>query len=137
MTIIWGYSANEELPKIKELGKEITEAKQVFSALLFKEGIKGLVIRIESILEETEAILQLIIDGEICLSENLLPAEPGDFTFEMKEVMFPETKIEAVVKIIKGCIQLPTSSIGNGMGFQKKDDNFQPTKHLGLGLIIK
>lgn len=136
MTIIWGYSPDSKLPRNKEIGHAISEVKQVFSALLFKEGIKGIIIRIESIQEQTEAVMKLIIDGEAVISEHLITTEPGDFTFKTKDAVLPKTKIEVALEIIKGCIQLPISAIGNGMGFQKKDGSYQPTNHLGLGLII-
>ncbi|MHA1953172.1 MAG: hypothetical protein ACXAAM_03295 [Candidatus Heimdallarchaeaceae archaeon] len=136
MTIIWGYSPDSKLPQNKEIGDVIPEVKQVFSALLFKKGINGIVIRIESVQEQTEAVMKLIIDDEVVISENLIPKESGDFTFEARETLLPKTKIEVVVEIIRGCIQLPISAIGNGMGFQKKDGSYQPTNHLGLGLIL-
>jgi hypothetical protein len=136
MVIIWGFSPDSKLPRSKEIGPEITEVKQVFSALLFKEGIKGIIIRLESIHKQTEVRMKLIIDDEVCISENLITKIPGDFTLETKETLLPKTKIEVAVEVITGCIQLPISAIGNGMGFQKVDGSFQPTNHLGLGLII-
>ncbi len=136
MTIIWGYSPDSKLPKNKIISLDISEVKQVFSALLFNEGIKGIIIRIESIQEQTEVVMKLIIDDEVVISENLFPSESGDFSFEAEEILLPKTKIEVAVEIIKGCIQLPISAIGNGMGFQKKDGLYQPTNHLGLGLIL-
>ncbi len=136
MNIIWGFSSEEKLLESKKIGKEILEVKQVFSALLFKSGIKGLIVRIESIIETGEAVVQLAIDDEQCLSKALSLKEPGEYSFEMKDVKIPHTKIEVILEVTKGCIELPTSSIGNGMGFQKRNDTYQPTKHLGLGLII-
>ncbi|NPD88551.1 MAG: hypothetical protein HGN29_07495 [Asgard group archaeon] len=136
MTIIWGYSPDSKLPRSKKIGHAIPEVKQVFSALLFKEGINGIIIRIESIQEQTEAIMKLIIDDEVVISENLVSTVPGDFTFKTEDTLLPKTKIEVAVEIIKGCIQLPISAIGNGMGFQKKDGSYLPTNHLGLGLIL-
>ena len=136
MPIIWGYSPDSKLPKNKEIGLDVTVVKQIFSALLFKEGITGVIIRIESIQEQTEAVMKLIIDDKIVLSENFFPTVPGDFTFKTDNTLLPKTKIEIAFEIIKGRIQLPISAIGNGMGFQKKDGSYQPTNHFALGLVI-
>ncbi|MCG3222243.1 MAG: hypothetical protein H7641_12765, partial [Candidatus Heimdallarchaeota archaeon] len=87
MTIIWGYSPESKLSKNKEIGHVIPEVKQVFSALLFKEGINGIIIRIVSVQEETEAVMQLIIDDEVAISENLFLSASGDFTFEAEETL--------------------------------------------------
>lgn len=136
MTIIWGFSTDEKLTESKRIGKEISEVKQIFSALLFKSGIKGVIVQIESILESGEATIQLVIDNECCFSKNLSLRKPGEHMFEMEDVIIPQTKIEIILAVTHGYIELPTSSIGNGMGFQKINDTYQPTKHLGLGLII-
>jgi hypothetical protein len=136
LIIVWGFSSDDKLLESKQIGRDVLEVKQVFSALLFKSGVQGIIVRIESVIEKSEATIQLLIDDEPCLSDTLSLEKPGDYTSEMKDLKIPNTKIEIVFKIIKGCVGLPTSSIGNGMGFQKIAGKYQPTKHLGLGLII-
>ena len=136
LTVIWGYSPDDKLNQNKVIGQEISEMKQVFSALLFESGINGIIIRIESIQKKTEAIMQLIVDNELIISENFYPTKPGDFKFNTKDTIRPKTKIEVVVKLISGSMHLPISAIGNGMGFLKRNETYKPTNHLGLGLII-
>ena len=136
MTIIWGYSPESKLSNSKEIGTNILEVKQVFSALLFKEGISGIVIRVDEVEDQTQVIAHLVVDDESILSESFYPKEAGDFSFKTENLVRPITKIEAGIEIIKGSLRLPTSVIGNGMGFQKVDEKFQPTNHLCLGLII-
>jgi hypothetical protein len=136
MVVIWGYSPDSKLPKNKVLGNDISEVKQVFSALLFTEGINGIIIRIESVKGQSEIVVKLVVDDINIISTNCFPKEAGDFEFNTNDLVKPTTKIEVIVKIIKGCIHLPTSVIGNGMGFQKREEGFQPTNHLGVGLVI-
>jgi len=136
MTIIWGYSSEDTLSKGKEVGKEVIKVKQIFSALLFREGIKGMSIRIESFEKETEAVLELIIDDETILSSEFSPSETGDLIFEIPDKIIPQTKIEIIAKVTKGALVLPISSIGNGMGFHMRDDSYIPTTHLGLGILL-
>ncbi|MHA1346230.1 MAG: hypothetical protein ACTSVO_04415 [Candidatus Heimdallarchaeaceae archaeon] len=136
MLKVWGYTPSAVLASPKLLGVSIKEVKQVFSALLFKEGVKGVCIQIEQIEEHPKAIVQLVIDNTTVLTAHFSPTKPKEFYFEMENIMIPELKIEVVFKVEQGSISLPMSAIGNGMGFQKKDDDFVPMNHLGLGLII-
>ena len=137
MIKVWGYTPSATLPLLKILGIDVKEVKQVFSALLFKEGVKGVCVQIERIEGPSKAIIQLLIDDKIVLTNHFSPTESKEFHFEMKETINPKIKIEVVFKVEQGSISLPVSSIGNGMGFQKIADDFVPMNHLGLGLIIQ
>ncbi len=136
MNCIWGYTSSSTLDTQKELGKEIKEAKQLFSALLFKEGISGICVVITKLSDKPLIELELVVDEEIISSYELSPTQKGEFPFELEEKIIPVTKIEVKIKVLEGLVSLPISAIGNGMGFQLVDNEFVPTNHLGLGLII-
>ncbi len=136
MIKIWGYTPSATLPSSKTLGVDIDEVKQVFSALLFKEGVKGVVVQIEQIGSNPKAIIQLVIDDNVVLTTHFSPREAKEFCYEIDETVYPKIKIEVVFKVEQGTISLPVSAIGNGMGFQKIADDYVPMNHLGLGLII-
>ena len=136
MNCIWGYTASSTLAEQKELGSEIKEAKQIFSALLFKDGITGMCAVISRSTEESVVVLELIIDDEVVTSVDFSPVKEGEFYFELEEKVIPQIKIEVKIKVLEGMVSLPKSAIGNGMGYQLVDKEFVPTNHLGLGLII-
>ena len=136
MNIIWGYTPTEEEPILKKLGSEIIEAKQVFSALIFRQGIKGICIQIDSLEDNPEVTLDLIVDDIKILTSTFSPAIPKKYRFEIEEINYPKLKIEVIISINQGSISLPISAVGNGMGFQKIENKFVPTKHFGLGLIV-
>lgn len=136
MIKVWGYTPSATLPSLKTLGADINDVKQVFSALLFKEGVKGVVVKIEKIVDQPKANIQLVIDDNIVLTVDFSPKEAKVFCYEIDETVNPKTKIEVVFKVEQGTISLPVSAVGNGMGFQKIDGDFLPMNHLGLGLII-
>ena len=137
MIKVWGYTPSATLPLPKILGVDVKEVKQVFSALLFKEGVKGVCVQIDRIEGHSKTIIQLLIDDNVVLTNHFSPTESKEFHYEMKETITPKIKIEVVFKVEQGSISLPVSSIGNGMGFQKIADDFIPMNHLGLGLIIQ
>lgn len=137
MIKVWGYTPSATLPSPKILGVDIKEVKQVFSALLFRDGVKGVCIQIERIEGHPKAIIQLLIDDTVALTTHFSPTESKEFYYEMEETIDPKIKIEVVFKVEQGSISLPVSAIGNGMGFQKIADDFVPMNHLGLGLIIQ
>ncbi len=136
MECIWGYTSSEILPSDKELGSDIKEAKQLFSAILFSSGIVGSCVRINKISGSPKVDLILVIDDEIILTKSFSPKKEGDYRIEMKELFKPKTKIEVLIKVEDGIIYLPISAIGTGMGYQKTDNEFLPTNHFGLGIII-
>ena len=136
MNCIWGYTSSSALAVEKELGKEIKEAKQVFSALLFKEGISGMCVVFTKSSEKPMVVLELIVDERTLSSIDFSPTGEGEFSFELDEKVIPQTKIEIKIRVIEGLVSLPISAIGNGMGYQLVDKEFVPTNHLGLGLII-
>ena len=136
MIKVWGYTPSDTLPSPKTLGVDINEVKQVFSALLFKEGVKGVVVLIERIGGHPKVIIQLVIDDSVVLTTHFSPKEAKEFCYEIKETVNPKIKIEVVFKVEQGTISLPVSAIGNGMGFQKIAEDYVPMNHLGLGLII-
>lgn len=137
MIKVWGYTPSATLPSPKTLGVDVKEVKQVFSALLFREGVKGVCVQIERIERLPKAIIQLLIDDNVVLTTHFSPTEAKEFRYEMKETVNPKIKIEVVFKVEQGSISLPVSSIGIGMGFQKIARDFVPMNHLGLGLIIQ
>ena len=136
MTVVWGYSPEETLELTKEVGKEVQAVKQVFSALLFKAGIKGICTRIPQFEDNTSVIIKLYIDSIKVFKEEFSPQGTIDYYFELPDVIYPKSKIEVVLEVKRGFVTLPVSSIGTGMGFQKTDDKFQPTNHLPIGLIL-
>ncbi|MHA1200932.1 MAG: hypothetical protein ACTSQ4_00225 [Candidatus Heimdallarchaeaceae archaeon] len=136
MIKVWGYTPSATLPSPKILGAGIEEVKQVFSALLFRDGVKGVCVQIEKIEGHPKAIIQLFIDDTVVLTTNFSPTESKDFCYEIEETINPKIKIEVVFKVEQGSISLPVSAIGSGMGFQKINNDFVPMNHLGLGLII-
>jgi len=137
MIKVWGYTPSATLPSLKTLGIDIKEVKQVFSALLFREGVKGACVQINRIEGHPKAIIQLLIDDTAVLTTHFSPTESKEYYYEIEETTHPKIKIEVVFKVKQGSISLPVSAIGNGMGFQKIDDDFVPMNHLGLGLIIQ
>lgn len=136
MINVWGYTPSDTLLLPKTLGVDIKEAKQVFSALLFRDGVRGVCTQIESIEGHPKVTIQLVIDDTVVLTTHFSPTESKEFYYEMEETINPKTKIEVVFKVEQGSVSLPVSAIGNGMGFQKIDDDFVPMNHLGLGLIV-
>ena len=136
LNIIWGYTPTEVLSSLKEVGNEIKEVKQIFSALIFKNGISGITIKISEIKKEPRITISLSVDDEIIKSLDFSPDSSGEFSFEMEEKIIPKTKIEVAIRIDEGVIFLPISTIGTGMGYHKINDDFVPTNHLPLGLIV-
>ncbi|MCE7742054.1 MAG: hypothetical protein GOP50_06315 [Candidatus Heimdallarchaeota archaeon] len=136
MQVIWGYSPEEILDFYKEVGNEIVAVKQLFSALLFKNGIKGICAKIATSESNSLIQIELHIDSEKVFEEVISPNEKQEYFFELDEVIVPEIKIEVILQVKNGSVQLPLSSIGTGMGFQKTTGDYQPTNHLALGLII-
>ena len=136
MEIIWGYTASEEMLERREIGNEVKEVKQLFSALLFKSGIKGISAVILGITGSPQITMSLEIDSKQVFVKNFSPIEAEEFYFNSNRIFYPETKIEIFMKVENGTVFIPISSIGNGMGYQKSKEEFQPTKHFALGLII-
>ena len=136
MIKVWGYTPSATLHSPKALGADVKEVKQVFSALLFRVGVKGVCVQIERIEGHSKVIIQLLIDDNVVLTTHFSPTESKEFCYEIEETIIPRTKIEVVFKVEQGSISLPVSAIGNGMGFQKIAGDFVPMNHLGLGLII-
>ena len=136
MIKIWGYSPSATLPSPKILGVDVKEVKQVFSALLFREGVKGVCAQIKRIEGNPNAIIQLLIDDTVVLTTNFSPAESKEIHYELKEKVIPKIKIEVVFKVEQGSISLPVSAIGNGMGFQKIAGDYVTLNDLCVGLII-
>ncbi len=136
MTIIWGYDPSTALSSFKKIGEDIKEAKQVFSALLFKAGVKGVIVYIADFTENVKVKMQLMVDSKEVFEIHFSPEKTGEHLFEADSVFYPKIKIEVVFAVKNGRVNLPLSSIGSGMGFQKLEDQFVPTNHLGLGLVI-
>lgn len=136
MTIIWGYDSSIPLSSFKKIGEDIKEAKQVFSALLFRAGIKGVIVYIADFTENVKVKMLLMVDSKKVLEIHFNPETKGEHLFEADSIFYPKIKIEVVIAVKNGRVNLPLSSIGSGMGFQKLEDQFVPTNHLGLGLII-
>ena len=136
MNCIWGYTSSSKLNMEKILGNEIKEAKQIFSALLFKAGISGVCVVFTKITRNPLVVLELIIDDNLISSFDFSPTREGEYSFELVEQVIPQSKIEVKIKVLEGQVNLPLSAIGNGMGYQLVDREFVPTNHLGLGLII-
>ena len=51
-------------------------------------------------------------------------------------MIIPKSKIEVILQVLKGSIEINISSIGTGMGFHKVQDEFVPTNHFALGIIV-
>lgn len=136
MEIIWGYSPEKTLDFTKEIGEKVIAVKQVFAALLFKTGIKGICTKIDSFKANTSVNIELDIDSVKVFEEKFYPNRAKIYYFELPEVIKPKLKIEVLLNVENGYVTLPLSSIGTGMGFQKTDQDFQPTNHLALGLLI-
>lgn len=136
MVIIWGYTPANTLKKNKKIGGELKEVKQLFSALLFQTGIKGICVNIAKVQKNTSARISLHIDSEKVFEEDFFPEIAQEYFFKLWEEKKADIKIEIVFQIIKGSVELPTSAIGIGMGFLKTGKEFLPTNHLALGLIL-
>ncbi len=138
LSTIWGYTPEDTLESIKEIGSKISAVKQIFSALLFSVGIKGTCVNIISFEKNTFVKIKLHIDSEKVFEKDFLPHEAKEYYFELEEVIIPKSKIEVILEVMEGSVQIPLSSIGVGMGFQKTETekNYQPTNHLALGLLI-
>lgn len=136
MVIIWGYTPSETLPNNKIVGDGVNEIKQLFSALLFKTGIKGICVILEGISQKPVVKLSLVVDSESIYETSFSPARAREFSFELDETVFPKTKIEIVMSVSVGSVEVAISPIGIGMGFQKQNDEFVPTNHLALGVVI-
>ncbi len=136
MVIIWGYTPSETLSNNKIVGEGISEIKQMFSALLFKTGVKGFAVKLEEISPLSQVKLALVIDSQPISETTISPEKAGEFSFDLDELVIPKTKIEVVLIVLKGFIEVSISSIGTGMGFQKVDNEFVPTNHLALGVVI-
>ena len=80
--------------------------------------------------------MKLVIDSKVVHETSFSPTETTEYFFEFEEIFYPEVKIEIIMEVEDGTVLLPISSIGNGMGFQKIQGKFVPTKHLALGLIL-
>jgi len=136
MKIIWGYTPEDLLETSKEIGVDILSVKQLFSALLFKNGIKGISIEIVSYTDNAAVNISLIIDSAKVFDEDFSPKESKRYDFLLSEIVFPSSKIEVELTVKEGSVTLPISSIGVGMGFQKQSDKYLPTNHIALGLIL-
>ena len=136
MEIIWGYTPSETLPNSKVIGEEISEIKQMYSALLFKTGVLGFSAKLEKISHNTLVKLVLVIDSQLVFETTISPESAGEFSFKLNESIIPKTKIEVGLLVLEGLLEISISSIGTGMGFQKIDDEFVPTNHLALGVIV-
>ena len=135
MEIIWGYTPSETLPNSKVIGEEISEIKQMYSALLFKTGVLGFSVKLEEIAHKPLVKLVLVIDSQLVFETTISPDSAGEFSFNLDELVIPKIKIEVGLLVLKGLLEISISSIGTGMGFQKIDDEFVPTNHLALGVI--
>jgi len=135
MVTIWGYTSSETLENNKEVGREIKAVKQLFSALLFKSGIKAISTEIASVQENTTARISLYIDDKKVHEYDFSPEEAKFYSFGLEEIVYPKSKIEVVLEVITGLLEIPISSIGIGMGFQRTDQEYLPTNHLALGLF--
>ena len=136
MQIIWGYTPEDILTSNKIVGGEIIAVKQVFSALLFKEGVQGMCVNFVSVEKNAEVNIELFVDSEKVLEEKFSPAKAQEYYFKLVELIIPKLKIEIILHVVAGLVTLPLSSIGTGMGFQKTADDYQPTNHLALGLLV-
>ncbi|MCE7739158.1 MAG: hypothetical protein KAU62_18210 [Candidatus Heimdallarchaeota archaeon] len=136
MVIIWGYTPSEALPNSKIIGEGVNEIKQLFSAILFKTGIKGICVNLEGISKKPVVKLSLVIDSESIYETSFSPERAREYSYELDETVFPKTKIEVVMSVSNGSVEVAISPIGIGMGFQKQDGEFVPTNHLALGVII-
>jgi hypothetical protein len=136
MTIIWGYTRSEKLSTDEIIGERVKEIKQMFSALIFKNGLKGFSVNFEAIHHLPVIKFSLIIDSIAVDVITFSPERSGEFTFILDEIVYPKSKIEVSMEVLKGSVEISTSSIGTGMGFQKIDDAFVPTYHFALGLIV-
>ncbi|MBY9000792.1 MAG: hypothetical protein KGD64_07765 [Candidatus Heimdallarchaeota archaeon] len=136
MTKIWGYTPSATLPSPKILGSEIKVIKQVFSALLFRDGVKGVCVQIEDSMDSARVKIQLIIDDDVILTSYFSPTEKKEYDFTMEKIVIPKVKIEVLFVIESGTVILSVSAIGSGMGFQQIGGEYTPTNHFSLGLII-
>ncbi len=136
MVIIWGYTPSEALPNNKIIGERVNVIKQLFSAILFKTGIKGICVNLGGISQKPVVKLDLVIDSESIYETSFSPKRARKYSFELDEIIFPKTKIEVVMSVSNGSVEVAISPIGTGMGFQKQDDEFVPTNHFPLGVII-
>ncbi len=136
MVLIWGYTSTNTLEKNKEIGRGVQEVKQLFSALLFQTGIKGVCVNIAAFHENTTARISLYIDSEKVFETDFSPEEAREYIFELENKVHPVLKIEVALQVIEGLVEVPLSSIGIGMGFQRTNEDFLPTNHLALGLIL-
>ena len=86
--------------------------------------------------ENVKVKMQLMVDSKEVLEIHFSPEKKGEHLFEADSIFYPKIQIEVIIEVKYGRVNLPLSSIGSGMGFQKIDDQFVPTNHLGLGLVI-
>ena len=108
----------------------------MYSALLFKTGVLGFSAKLEKISHNTLVKLVLVIDSQLVFETTISPESAGEFSFKLNELIIPKTKIEVGLLVLGGLLEISISSIGTGMGFQKIDDEFVPTNHLALGVIV-
>ena len=136
MTIIWGYTSDDENVGKKLLDRKKEEIKQVFSAFLFQSGFIGIAVELDNIIIQPQAHLLLIVDDKE-ISENFFsPKNSGIYTFKTEETIFPKSKIEVILQIWEGAVTISTSALGNGMGYIKEQGKFIPTQHFALGLVL-
>ncbi|MHA1258842.1 MAG: hypothetical protein ACTSSG_02125 [Candidatus Heimdallarchaeaceae archaeon] len=136
MNIIWGYSSEEKQISSKLIGQDIKEIKQTFSSLLFPKGVQGVAIVLKEILNSPVLTLSLVIDEKEVFSTSFSPSSATFFFFQTKKRYFAQSKIEVFLSSQEGSVSIPTSSIGTGMGFLKREDDFIATQHFALGLLI-
>ncbi|MHA1399888.1 MAG: hypothetical protein ACTSQE_06050 [Candidatus Heimdallarchaeaceae archaeon] len=136
MKVSWGYNHESPLSHLKYVGSDISSIKQVFSSLLFRQGILGAAIKLAAIKGQPRVEIKLVVDDEIMLQSYFSPMERKEYIFTLEQPVIPKTKIEIIVSVQDGEIGLQTSSIGSGMGFQLQADNFVPSAHFPVGLIV-
>ncbi len=145
MKTIWGYSESDS-NSTKLIGSEndvnaslstiYPKAKQVFSALVAKEEIKGISIHIENIICKALVTVCLIIDDEKVYEQTLTVTENGIKEFLIKKILTAKTKIEIEISVKEGVISVPTSSIGIGMGYIFTNETYLPSQHLAFGVMV-
>lgn len=135
--VIWGYDPYSLLPSPKIVGEDITTIKQIFSAIIFKKGVMGLVVSLEQNTGNPTINIQVKIDEELKFRTSLQAPLEKEYVLDFKQVYYPKAKLEIILEVKNGTVKLQTSAIGNGMGFIKKENKFIPSTHFPVGFVIK
>jgi len=136
---IWGYDISSPSFKVLRLGDDISSIKQMFASILFRDtGIKGVIAKISNLEENLKAQLILLIDENLVIEKEFNNTREGEISFLLEKTVFPQRKVEVILKVQNGKMSVFSTSVGTGMGFilKKNEEDYYPSSNFSIGVLI-